>query len=571
MRSLAFRLIFQLWPLASLLADGFLAGSSSPIIDCRSRMPKSIITLSVFDKESPPQPKSDIDTNALLSQAYKSLTVQQLRDLLRQKGAKVSGNKRELVDRLEAILVKGKENTQNATLRSSTQSTKLTNGGKRKLLESYNHMTLKELKDLLHQYGAKVSGNKRELVHRLMISRYENHDQSKSLPPQNNSHSKSLIKPETEGWSVLEPSVTLFNRDSNATSEDLDKSSKRKEDTTIELPPLSGLIFVNKPSGWSTLPTKQQLDNPSCPTYPCLSDSVKNWLYNHPEGKQRLKRANKEEGQWWGFTLQSMSQNRKEHKKWKKRKDKQEERMLTFEPRPVHRLDIDTSGIVCIALTPYALRASNMMFESKSRGSFEEDGQIQNIHSLESKREIGVQKRYVALTEGTLGNEQGPTTEDVIKHSIGKVWVEDHHEWACDISGNETVAFIRPGGDSSSFVPETCREAITSYRAVDWKSIKTGKDAINVTRLELTPHTGRGHQLRLHMASIGHPIVGDDMHGTAAAVRNDAESVISIPGDGSRLCLHASKLSMDAWCASADETSDGFQICRVDVESCPPF
>ena len=61
------------------------------------------------------------------------------------------------------------------------------------------------------------------------------------------------------------------------------------------------------------------------------------------------------------------------------------------------------------------------------------------------------------------------------------------------------------------------------------------------------------------------------MLGTAVAVRNDAESGISMQVDGGRLCLHASKLSMGAWCASADETSDGYQICRADVESCPPF
>ena len=54
-----------------------------------------------------------------------------------------------------------------------------------------------------------------------------------------------------------------------------------------------------------------------------------------------------------------------------------------------------------------------------------------------------------------------------------------------------------------------------------------------ITRLELTPLTGRSHQLRLHLKSIGHPILGDDLYAPdllRAAV--------------SRLCLHASRLDL---------------------------
>ena len=55
----------------------------------------------------------------------------------------------------------------------------------------------------------------------------------------------------------------------------------------------------------------------------------------------------------------------------------------------------------------------------------------------------------------------------------------------------------------------------------------------NYTRVELKPVTGRGHQLRLHMAAIGHPILGDELH----APKEVADAA-------PRLCLHAETLSL---------------------------
>ena len=426
----------------------------------------------------------------------------------------------------------------------------LANGGKRKLLDTYNQMTLKELKNILRQYGTTVSGNKRELVHRLM-------NLQTTLSQHNNSQYETLE--ENEQWTILDPIISFVQGDyySNAKSDASESQINMREDE-IELPFLSGLMFVNKPAGYSTLPTKQQLDNPlQPPQYQCLSDCVKSWLYNHPQGQERLKKALKDEERWWDFILQSLMNDPIRRKKLKKRKTKLRTKLeTTFEPRPVHRLDIDTSGIVCIALTPTALRAANMLFERKSRVD------IDNLDSCgESK---AVQKRYVALVNGEMGNERGVHASGVVKHAIGKVWVDDHNEWACDTSDDGTIAFIRQGQEDASFVPDTLREAVTSYQAVNWTStISNNNDKMDITRVELTPHTGRGHQLRLHMASIGHPILGDDMHG-AMDVDIETSSI-----NGGRLCLHASKLSMNTW--SLNDTGDGFQICRVTVESSPPF
>ena len=437
---------------------------------------------------------------------------------------------------------------------SSTNNTctatneELVNGGKRNLLDTYNKMTLKELKNILCQYGTTVSGNKRELVHRLM-------NLQTTLTRHTNSQYETLE--ENEEWTILDPVISFAQEDYSNAKADASENQVNMREDEIELPLLSGLMFVNKPAGYSTLPTKQQLDNPlQPPQYQCLSDSVKNWLYNHPEGQERLGKALKDEERWWDFLLQSLMNDPIRRKKLKKRKTKLQTKLeTTFEPRPVHRLDIDTSGIVCIALTPLALRAANMLFERKSKVD------IDNIESgVESQ---AVQKRYVAVVEEKIDNEQKVHASGVVKYAIGKVWVNDHNEWACDTSGDGTIAFIRPGQEDANFVPDTLREAVTSYQAVNWTPAISNNDDMNVTRVVLTPHTGRGHQLRLHMASLGHAIIGDDMHG-AIEFDNNRLSI-----NGGRLCLHASMLSMDTW--SLNDTGDGFQVCRVTVGSSPPF
>lgn len=54
----------------------------------------------------------------------------------------------------------------------------------------------------------------------------------------------------------------------------------------------------------------------------------------------------------------------------------------------------------------------------------------------------------------------------------------------------------------------------------------------DTSRIELTPHTGRSHQLRVHMQSLGHPILGDALYAPS-----------NIAGQATRLCLHATTLS----------------------------
>ena len=63
---------------------------------------------------------------------------------------------------------------------------------------------------------------------------------------------------------------------------------------------------------------------------------------------------------------------------------------------------------------------------------------------------------------------------------------------------------------------------------------ETMETRLGKTRLRLTPLTGRSHQLRVHLADIGHPILGDDLYAHEAALT-------AAP----RLCLHASAIAFD--------------------------
>ena len=470
-------------------------------------------------------PAIAIDTRALLYQAYYALTVKEVKEILRYYGAKVSGSKGELIDRLGEVL-DGKRKHKEEDEQNPSYVAKV----KQKTLKEYNEMTLNELRFILKERGLGSAGNKRELIHRVMISGHE-------------------TKREKE-WQILEPSI----QDCQYISDDEQMDIVLGDST--ELPLLSGLLFVNKPSGWSTLPTKQQIDNPTCPTYPCLSDIVIKWLQSDPEGKDRLKHAQLDEQRWWDRVFETEPRNSKQRRELKKKirqHEKLSEKMSTFQPRPAHRLDIDTSGIVCIALTPTALRHANMLFEKKSRSG------IQN-NELGIPEEACVEKRYEALLEGSMDRD---SSAGVISHAIGKVWVEDHNEWACDLHDDGSSAFIRMNGSLNTFVAGTLREATTLYKAIGWETLQTNDgDIKSVTRVELTPITGRGHQLRLHMSAKNHPIVGDNMHGDMLSMKKQTQ-----------LCLHASKLSLDSFCFGEGNDGDNapLQKCRIVIESAPLF
>jgi tRNA pseudouridine32 synthase/23S rRNA pseudouridine746 synthase len=140
----------------------------------------------------------------------------------------------------------------------------------------------------------------------------------------------------------------------------------------------------------------------------------------------------------------------------------------------VHRLDQVTSGLVVIARGATMQRALSMQFERRQ-----------------------VAKGYEALVEGLLREDAGEIDLPLI----------------CDWPN-------RPR--------QKVDHAIGKLSLTRWR-VLARDPAASTTRLALEPVTGRSHQLRVHLASIGHPIVGDAFYGAAPA---------------GRVCLHAGRLGL---------------------------
>jgi len=127
-------------------------------------------------------------------------------------------------------------------------------------------------------------------------------------------------------------------------------------------------------------------------------------------------------------------------------------------PVLAHRLDLGTSG--CLVLARHA-EAARRLGELFSAGL--------------------VKKTYHAIVHGHVASEEGR-----IDVALAKLSENKKHWWMkADPKGPIT--------------------ALTDYRVI--------KRLENKTWLELTPHTGRTHQLRVHCAALGHPIVGDYIYG----------------------------------------------------------
>ncbi len=128
-------------------------------------------------------------------------------------------------------------------------------------------------------------------------------------------------------------------------------------------------------------------------------------------------------------------------------------------PGIVHRLDKDTSGLMVIAKNDFA-----------------------KVHLINQFKDRTVTKEYLVLVKGRLFPEQG-----IIEAPIGR-----------DPSNRKRMAIVKTG-----------KEASTRYHVKEYSN--------NYTLLEVTPKTGRTHQIRVHLSAIGYPIVGDPVYGTKSA------------------------------------------------------
>ncbi len=291
-------------------------------------------------------------------------------------------------------------------------------------------------------------------------------------------------------WQILDTETIEPFRDDDDDDYSVVAQSDPNTDT-IEFPRIEQLLFVSKPSQLLTLPG---IDT----AQPALSENVNHFLANDPKGIEIMKQC--------AISQELLSQFAAAvaPRKKKKRRNK------LFIPRPCHRLDYDTSGIVAIGLCVDSLRSLSNLFERRL-----------------------VKKTYVALVAGHIEKDEG-----VIDYPIGKVPSDEgYNKFACCFDNSLM----------DTFVPKSIRPAKTFFKVTKRFSIQGAK----YSRVELQPYTGRGHQLRLHMEAIGHPILGDELHG----------NIIVTP----RLCLHSTRLETLVRGGTGDE------IHKLSVLAIPPF
>lgn len=155
-------------------------------------------------------------------------------------------------------------------------------------------------------------------------------------------------------------------------------------------------------------------------------------------------------------------------------------RLVEIDPKTllIHRLDRDTSGILVFALNRDAQKSISRQFQERQ-----------------------TDKTYHAIIAGTL---EGKGIVDV------------------------PVIYDPSHPPLHIAEPQHNKPALTHWQAIENFEIQ-GQP---VTRVKLSPVTGRSHQLRVHMQYLGHPIIGDTLYAT------EAQQALS-----SRLCLHAERLS----------------------------
>lgn len=133
---------------------------------------------------------------------------------------------------------------------------------------------------------------------------------------------------------------------------------------------------------------------------------------------------------------------------------------ISGEIRPgiVHRLDKDTSGLLMVAKNDAA-----------------------HLKLAEQLKEREVVRRYLALVHGRVKADRGKIDAPIGRHPVDR--------------------------KKMAVVGRNSREAVTHYRVLERKS--------NYTLVDLRLETGRTHQIRVHMAYINHPVVGDTCYGPA--------------------------------------------------------
>jgi len=157
-------------------------------------------------------------------------------------------------------------------------------------------------------------------------------------------------------------------------------------------------------------------------------------------------------------------------------------------PGLVHRLDKDTSGLMVVAKTELAHQALVRQFQEHT-----------------------ITKKYLALVWGRLPSRQGQIDRQVGRHPTARRKMSAH--------------------------PRRGKTALTR-----WRVIKELPGPL--TLVELTPETGRTHQLRVHLASEGHPVLGDATYGGGVSRLKGHLNLTGLAPLVRRQLLHAWRLEV---------------------------
>jgi 23S rRNA pseudouridine1911/1915/1917 synthase len=153
----------------------------------------------------------------------------------------------------------------------------------------------------------------------------------------------------------------------------------------------------------------------------------------------------------------------------------------SFRPGIVHRLDKDTSGVLLIAKDLRTQEALARQFKERK-----------------------VEKTYVAVVWGHLQPRSGTIALPIGRHLVDR---------------KKMAVQTRSG-----------RAAVSHYKVV--------QEILGLSLVQLRLETGRTHQLRVHLAAVGHPIVGDPVYGSRTHSRQAPATVLNFP----RQALHAATI-----------------------------
>jgi 23S rRNA pseudouridine1911/1915/1917 synthase len=163
-------------------------------------------------------------------------------------------------------------------------------------------------------------------------------------------------------------------------------------------------------------------------------------------------------------------------------------------------LDKETSGVMVVAKNMFAFQKLVAQFKNRSIG-----------------------KEYVALAWGDIKRDQGSIDRPIGRHRS-------------DRKRMSSVHFINKS-----------RHAQTEWRVEERFQLLNDGNRIHgaLTLLRLRPHTGRTHQLRVHLADMGHPIVGYKIYGYKRKTVGRAGAIDPIVEGFPRQALHAERLSLN--------------------------